>query len=184
MISIAAQESSLRFNTNVDKLFNVNISLAVHLPHAGFKRIWLELHHLERIVSCSHDPPLVKNNEPLLVYSVNDRNNASEIDPTTEEHKHFDWFTPLASWTGCSGKGGAHRENRTEKEAVLNIKQLRLHKTYVHWETMWCEPTLTEARQDTVSAYWIMHHWPLKSFNHWTVGEGGEGIQTASDFKL
>lgn len=65
-------------------LFNVNISLAVHLPHAEFKRIWLELCHLERIVPCSSEPPLVKNNEPLSVYSVNDRNNASEIDPTTE----------------------------------------------------------------------------------------------------
>lgn len=93
MISTAAQESSLRFNTNVDMFFNVNISLAVHSPHAGFKRIWLEL-RLERIVSCSPDPPLVKNNEPLSVYTVNDRNNASEIDPTTEDRKDSDWFTP------------------------------------------------------------------------------------------
>lgn len=70
---------------NVDMLFNVNIFLAVHLPHAEFKRILLELLHLERIVSFSPDPPLVKNNEPLSVYSVNVRNNASEIDPTTED---------------------------------------------------------------------------------------------------
>lgn len=96
MISTVAQESSLRFNTNVDMLFNVNISLAVHLPHTGFKRIWLELCHLEKIVSCSAEPPVVKNNEPLSVYSVNYHNNATEIDTPTEKQKHSDWFTPLA----------------------------------------------------------------------------------------
>lgn len=92
-----AQKSSLRFNTNVDVLFNVNIFLAVHLLYAGFSRIWLELHHLDRIVSCSPDPPFVKNNEPLSVYSVNDRNNATEIDPTPENQKQSDWFTLLTS---------------------------------------------------------------------------------------
>lgn len=105
---------------NVDMLFNVNISLAVHLPHAEFKRIWLELCHLERIVPCSSEPPLVKNNEPLSVYSVNDRNNASEIDPTTEAYTSI--LVGLVS--GILKREESTARTEQKKEAVRNIKQL------------------------------------------------------------